>query len=213
MSTSTITRHARRLLAPALLMYGAVAAPMFVWPGLVARVADHCGGLSALDVRGYWTAADARSLVQACGADGRAAYLHLQLLDLVYPAVGGAALLLVTALLARRYGGLAWALLIPVIAMTVLDYAENVSVWTLLLQWPHVDPTVAATGGPITAVKRVAGFATFTIPIVLGAIEAVRYARTRRDPAAPPNASLRHKAFAITRRFLTLSPSEPRAGA
>jgi hypothetical protein len=86
-------------------------------------------------------------------------------------------------------------------------------VWTLLLQWPHVDPTVAAIGGPITAVKRVAGFATFTIPIVLGAIEAVRYARTRRDPEAPRNDSLRHKAFAITRRFLALPPSEPRAGA
>jgi len=181
MSRSTITRHVRaRILVPALLLYGVVAVPMFVWPGLVARVTDRCDGQSPLDVRGYWTAADARVLVQACGADGRAAYQQLQLLDLAYPALAGAALLLVTALLARRYGGRAWALLIPVVAMTVLDYAENVSVWTLLLQWPDVDPAVAAIGGPITAVKRVTGFAALTVPIVLGAIEAIRYARDRR---------------------------------
>src|SRR6188768_3737563 len=106
MLPSMLTRLVRvRLLVPALLLYAVVAVPMFVWPGLVSRVADRCGGLSPLDVRGYWTAADARALVQACGADGRPAYVHLQLLDLVYPAVGGAALLLVTALLARRYGG------------------------------------------------------------------------------------------------------------
>ena len=39
--------------------------------------------------------------------------------------------------------------------MTVLDYAENVSVWTLLLQWPQLDPVVAAIGGPISMLKRV----------------------------------------------------------
>ncbi len=156
---------------------------MFVWPGLVARVADRCGA-APLDVRGYWTASDARGLAQSCGASGREAYVALQLLDLVYPAAGGAALLVVTALLLRRYGGRGWVLLVPAIVMTVFDYAENAAVWTLLVGWPEIDPTVAAVGGAVTAVKRVAGFAAFTVPIPLGLVELVHRGRSRlRSPS------------------------------
>jgi hypothetical protein len=168
-----------RYLAPVLVVYGVAALAMFVWPGLVSRVADRCDGLSPLDVRGFWTAADARDLVAACGTEGREAYVHLQLLDLIYPAAGGAALLLVTALLLRRYGGRGWGLLVPAIVMTALDYGENAVVWTLLLRWPEVDSVVFAVGGAVTAAKRVAGFAAFTIPIVLGVVELVQRGRSR----------------------------------
>jgi hypothetical protein len=155
-------------LAPAGLAYAVAAAVMFgPWPGLIAGVRERCGGLEPFDVRGFWTAEDARALVQACGSAGRDAYLGLELADLLYPAVAGAALLVVTALLLRRLGGRAWPLLLPVIAMTVLDYAENLTVWTLLLRWPDVDPIVAIIGGPVTAAKRTLGSIAFTIPIVL----------------------------------------------
>src|SRR5688572_7020209 len=80
-------------------------------------------GQPALDVRAYWTAADATSLLQACGAPGRQAYVDLQLLDLLYPAASGAMLLVVTALLLRRYGGRGWLLLVPAVVMVVGDYA------------------------------------------------------------------------------------------
>jgi hypothetical protein len=110
MLSSMITTKARaRHLGPVLLAYAAAAGVMFgPWPGLLARVSDRCGGLAPFDVRGYWDAADARTLVSACGPAGRAAYVDLQLADLVYPIAVGAALLLVTALLLRRYGGRTW---------------------------------------------------------------------------------------------------------
>jgi hypothetical protein len=158
-------------LAPALVGYGVAAAVMFgPWPGLIAGVRERCGGLDPFDVRGFWTPEDARDLVRTCGPAGRDAYLGLELADLLYPAVAGAALLVVTALLLRRSGGRGWPLLLPVIAMTVLDYAENLTVWTLLLRWPDVDPIVAIIGGPVTAAKRSFGFIAFTVPIVLATV-------------------------------------------
>jgi hypothetical protein len=186
-----ITDRVRRWhLAPAVLGYGVAAAVMFgpamlgSWPGLVARVRERCGGLDPFDVRGSWSADDAQELVRACGSSGRDAYVALELADLLYPAVAGAALLIVTALLLRRYGGRAWPLLLPVIAMTVLDYTENLTVWALLLRWPDVDPIVAGIGGPVTAAKRIFGFIAFTIPIALVALAAgaavVRRLRPRR---------------------------------
>jgi hypothetical protein len=167
-----------RHVVPVVVLYGLAAMGMFLWPGLVRRVQDHCGGLPALDVRGYWTAADATALLTACGDVGRRAYRDLALLDLVFPVLGGATLVLLTALLLRRREGRGWLLLlVPAIAMTVFDYGENVTVWTLLLRWPEVDPTVAAVGGVLTAVKRTAAFIAFTIPIVLGVVELVRAQR------------------------------------
>ena len=196
MFRSMIMARARaRLLVPVALSYGLVATMMFGWPGLVPRVADRCGGLSPLDVRGRWTAPDARDLVRACGVTGRTAYVNLQLLDLAYPAFSCAALLLATGLLLRRYGGRGWGLLLPALAMTVFDYAENASVWTLLLQWPHVNPAVAAAGGTITTLKRITGFAAFTIPILLGLVDAVHrgrswYLRRRGHPAGADTGGL-----------------------
>jgi lysylphosphatidylglycerol synthetase-like protein (DUF2156 family) len=164
-----------RALAIVLPLYGVAAFAMFLWPGMVSRVSDRCGGLPPFDVRGNWTQADARALVQACGASGRSAYIELQLLDLVYPALSGAALVLVTALLARRYGRWGWAALIPAVLMTVLDYTENIAVWTLLVKWPDVNATVAAIGGPVTAVKHIMGFVAFGIPLLLGVIALLRW--------------------------------------
>jgi hypothetical protein len=179
-------------LAPAGVAYAVAAAVMFgPWPGLIAGVREHCGGLDPFDVRGFWTDEDARALVRACGSAGRDAYLGLELADLLYPAVAGAALLVVTALLLRRFGGRAWPLLLPVIAMTVLDYAENLTVWTLLLRWPDVDPIVAIIGGPVTAAKRIFGFIAFTIPIVLVTVAltvaGVRAAGRRLRPGRNPD--------------------------
>lgn len=151
------------------VLYGISALAMFGWPGLVGAVSRACHGRSALDVRGHWTATDARDLVAACGTTGRAAYLRLELLDLVYPLLCGLALLLVSALLIRRLPSRRWRLLlIPAIAMTVLDYGENAAIWNILSTWPAVADLPALLGGAATAAKRVAGFAAYlAVPFLL----------------------------------------------
>jgi hypothetical protein len=163
---------------------------MFGWPGLTGAVSQACHGRSALDVRSHWTAADARDLVTACGTEGRAAYLRLELLDLVHPLLCGLALLLVSSLLIRRLPGRRWSLLlIPAIAMTVLDYGENVAVWNLLSTWPTVGDLPAHLGGAATAAKRAVGLAAYlAVPLLLLTVGLDRLrvrARTRTGAADP----------------------------
>jgi hypothetical protein len=170
------------------VLYGISALAMFGWPGLTDAVSRACHGRSALDVRSHWTAADARDLVAACGTEGRAAYLRLELLDLVYPLLCGLALLLVSALLIRRLPGRRWRLLlIPAVAMTVLDYGENAAVWTILSTWPAVADLPAHLGGAATAAKRAAGLVAYlAVPLLLLTVGLDRLripARTRAGAA------------------------------
>jgi hypothetical protein len=158
-----------RVVLAVWVLFGLSALAMFGWPGLIGAVSRACHGRSALDVRSRWTAADARDLVAACGTEGRAAYVRLELLDLVYPLISGLALLLVSALLIRRLPGRGWRiLLIPAVAMTVLDYGENAAVWNILSTWPAVGDLPADLGGAATVAKRAAGLAAYlAVPLLL----------------------------------------------
>ncbi len=180
-----------RVVVTVWILYSLCALAMFTWPGLVGGVSRACGGQPPFDMRGYWDAADARALIAACGDNGRAAYIRLELLDLVYPLLCGLALLLASALLIRRLPGRAWRLLlVPAIAMTVLDYSENAAIWTILSTWPTVGDLPAQIGGMATAAKRIAGFAAYlTVPFLLGAalIARIRAAHGLADsPASAP---------------------------
>ncbi|WP_432523759.1 hypothetical protein [Kineococcus sp. SYSU DK006] len=174
------------------VLFGASALAMFGRPGLTGAVSRACGGRSALDVRDHWTAADARDLVAACGAEGRAAHLRLELLDLVHPLLGGLALLLVSSLLIRRLPGRGWRLLlVPAVATTVFDYGENVAVWNVLSTWPAVEDLPAHLGGAATTAKRATGLvAHLAVPLLLLAVGLDRLrararARTRAAAAGP----------------------------
>jgi hypothetical protein len=180
-----------RVVVAIWVLYGISALGMFGWPGLTGAVSRACHGRSALDVRSHWTAADARDLVAACGTEGRAAYLRLELLDLVYPLLSGLALLLVSSLLIRRLPGRRWRLLlIPAVAMTVLDYGENAAVWNILSTWPDVADLPAQLGGAATVAKRAAGLVAYlAVPLLLLAVGLDRLripARTRAGVAPGP---------------------------
>lgn len=184
-----VMSHGGRVVA-VWVLFGVSALAMFGWPGLVGAVPRACGGRSALDVRGHWTAADARDLVVSCGADGRAAYVRLELLDLVYPLVCGLALLLLSALLVRRLPGRRWRLLlIPAVAMTVLDYGENAAVWSILSTWPAVGDLPAQLGGAATVAKRIAGLAAYLGVALLLLAVGLNRRRVRRTGAGGSDSS------------------------
>jgi hypothetical protein len=184
--SSLITHRARpRQLLVAAAVYAPLAAAIFAWPGFVALVSRRCG-LPPFDVRGFWDSDDASTLVNACGDTGRTAYLRLEIADLAYPAALGWLLLVASALLLRRFGGRTWPVLLPIVAMTLLDYVENVGVWTILLRWPEVNTVVVGVAGLATAIKRILGFIAFSTPVVLGIIELVHRGRQRMDSRRQP---------------------------
>jgi hypothetical protein len=180
----------------AILMFGQ-------WAGSLAAVSRACHGLSAFDVRGWWTVQDARIMLTACGPIGRTAYLHQQILDLAYPAALAGLLLVTTALLVRRYGTRWWPLLLPAVAMTVLDYVENTGIWTLLLDWPDTHPMLITVAGAATAVKRILGFIAFSTPLLLVLITLAstirRRARRTRSTNQMPGAHRPEPASSATR--------------
>jgi len=108
-------------------------------PFSLPHVQNACAGQPVLDVRWVYGPDDAYSLLSQCGPLGRAAIRNQQLADLVYPAVNGVVValglrLLVQALAPGRRQ-LQFVVVIPVLA-AVLDYLENLGIWTLLLTYP-----------------------------------------------------------------------------
>ena len=100
------------------------------WGSLVA-VAEACGG-PAPDVRFAPSPEITLAFIEGCRARGGvAAYEHLQVLDLVYPAVVAALLALTLRGLARLAGWPRWLAVIPMLA-SLGDYAENLGAWALI---------------------------------------------------------------------------------
>jgi hypothetical protein len=181
----------RHTAAPAIV-YTPLAVAMFgSGAGSLAAVSRSCAGLAPFDMRGWWSVHDAQAMLAACGPDGRTAYLQQQLLDLAYPATLAALLLVVTAVLVRPYGGRWWPVLLPAVAMTVLDYVENIGVWTLLLDGSDAPAAVLTVAAAATAIKRVLGFVAFTVPflLVLARIASTVHRRVSRSAAANPSAA------------------------
>jgi hypothetical protein len=160
-------RPSGRLVIVGLLAYAATAAVMFApWPGLVAAVEQACGA-TALDVRAGWTATEAHDLLAACGPAGRAAYERLQWADAVYPGVTAVALVLTSRWLWARLGRRGWLIAVPAALAGLLDYAENVIVWNLLLRWPGSPGALADAGGAVTTAKRWVASLAFVIALTL----------------------------------------------
>ena len=175
------SRLRARHLAVTAAVYVPLAVLMFgTGAGSLAAVRRACGGLPPFDVRSRWTLRDAQVMLAACGPAGRTAYAQQQLLDLAYPAALAGLLLVATALLARPYGYRWWPVLVPAAAMTVLDYVENIGVWTLLLGRPDTHPAVITVAAMATAVKHVLGFVAFTMPLLLALIRLATVIRRRR---------------------------------
>ena len=123
----------RRLLAATALAWAALAGILFVWTGRFSLAAvERACGAPAPDVRTVPSGSDVRAFLAACGSDGLAAYRDLQVVDVLYPAVNAALLMLVLGLLIRRLDvSLTWLLALPVVA-AVGDYLENTAAWTML---------------------------------------------------------------------------------
>jgi hypothetical protein len=214
---STIVSVRPRHLAVTAAVYLPLAVLMFGdWAGSLSAVSRACAGLPPFDVRGLWTLNDAQLMLTACGPAGRTAYVHQQLLDLAYPAALAALLLVATALLVRPYGHRWWPILVPTVAMTVLDYVENIGVWTLLMDGPDTHPTLIMVAGAATAVKRALGFVAFTIPLLLslaGLASMIRGRGRRSRPGLKCRAPSRRGARPRHRGRATVPALDRQAGA
>jgi len=120
------------------------------------------GGLPILDMRPWYSGHAAYQLFDALGATGRSAYLHLLWsVDLCLPLLF--ALFLSGAIKRGWFRWLGW---VPVLA-AASDYAENVAITVLLMQYPTRLPTVALLSSGLTSLKH-AGYLTSVLLTITG---------------------------------------------
>jgi hypothetical protein len=120
-----------------------------------------------------WSPDQGYTLIQSYGESGRAIYRTIELTaDLVYPLVYGFAFALLLAFLVKKIAPssswMPYLAFLPLLGM-LFDYAENISILTLLSYYPQRVDWVAKIGGVATLFKWLFAFSGM-IATLLGLI-------------------------------------------
>ena len=130
------------------------------FPLSLPRMRRLAGGLSILDMRPWYSGGAAYQLLDALGAAGRSAYLHLLWsVDLCLPLLF--ALFLSGAIKRGWFRRLSW---IPVVA-AASDYAENIAITVLLLHYPDRLLTVVRISSALTSLKHAGYLASLFLAV------------------------------------------------
>ena len=127
-----------------------------------------------------------------CGEPGRLAYVHLQLADLLYPAISGlflaSALAMVLVRLARPSSVVVAAAALPLLG-AIFDYLENTAAWGSLAVYPESAMTSDLLGYA-TVAKQVCSWASWALLVVAAPLLLIRVLRSRssRRPTQFPAA-------------------------
>lgn len=155
----------------------AVYATMLIW--ILPSIMEAAGGLAPFDMRplGY-SYDEASEFLTALSDDGRSLYLDVQhWLDLFYPALLAATLVLATVLLTAP-GWLRWALVVPALLGMVFDYLENFAVGRMLeTAADNLAAELVSEASRWTVLKS--GFTTVSMVTVIGLL-AIRLIARRR---------------------------------
>jgi hypothetical protein len=133
------------------------------------------------DIRPYTSGQGVREFLARCGEPGRLAYVHLQLADLLYPAISGlflaSALAMVLVRLGRPSSAIAAAAALPLLG-AVFDYLENTAAWATLVVYPESART-ADLLGYATVAQQVCNWASWALLIVATPLLTIRMLRSR----------------------------------
>ena len=139
------------------------------------------GGDPAFDLRpGGYAFAEARDFIAALGSEGRGFYLNVQhRLDLVYPALLGAVLVIALVKLAPRRIG--WLLAAVAVAGSVFDYLENHAVSVMLRAGTDgLTAEMVASASRWTVLKSAFSALAMTALLALLVLKGIAWLRTRK---------------------------------
>lgn len=150
------------LYSPRLLIVLLLSCAGFLWLlnasplPLSIGMMEAVSGQQPFDTRLYYDAADVRRTLGALGSTGRSIYLNFLVIDYMFLALYSVTLSLVLTALLKSCGletsPLLSLNLLP-FAIAVMDIAENTTTLTLLLTYPGINDTLAATAGWLTLGK------------------------------------------------------------
>lgn len=171
------------LIAFAVLMAVFVATHLLAFPGSLTEVMAAAGGQSILDQQPAFSSDEVYQRLDAFGETGRALYgRFLITTDVIFPL----SLLAFLYLLARytlQYLApvlaLRGLLLLFPFAFFGLDMIENLSIYSMLLDYPEQHQFTGHWLGIITVAKRLSMFAAILLPLALFLLAGVRRLRSR----------------------------------
>ncbi|NEW07496.1 hypothetical protein GK047_15935 [Paenibacillus sp. SYP-B3998] len=154
-------------------------------PFTVLRFSEVAGGFPMIDLLWNYDVEHVGQLLTGYGEAGRNYYYYmLSVVDIPLPLMYGFGLSLMIAQVSK------WALpagrggyrlhMLPLIAM-LADYLENISILTLLLQYPHQQAWVAVAANLFTLVKTTLTSASFLLLIVLLVLRPLKKRSTARE--------------------------------
>jgi hypothetical protein len=122
----------------------------------------------------------AETLLRHLGSEGVAVYLYLQLpLDFIYPGCMGLTGAMFIALLAKRgERNAAFCISLPLMA-ALMDYTENIMIFTMLLQSPVPAYWTVAAANVFTVSKSLLTTAYYVVLLALATRRFVQYLRHR----------------------------------
>ena len=137
----------------------------------IPKVMSFTGGIKILDMMpaGY-TVEYVRTLLEALGEKGRAAYLYNQIpLDMIYPFLFGVGYCLVFEYILNKLGKLdgAWFYLglLPLLA-GAFDYCENIGIISILTSYPNISESIVRTTSIFSVAKSLISSIFFIILII-----------------------------------------------
>lgn len=154
------------------------------WAPQLRALGDHL----LIDMMFAYSADDLYRALGEYGEGGRAAYAaYLTQIDFVYGTLSGlafAAVLLVVSRSLRHLGGLFLVLALLPMLMTLFDYAEDLTLLAILVQFPEVVIPLASLASLLTTVKLILVYASIAAMIAgigLVLVEKVGKAKVKRQ--------------------------------
>lgn len=162
-----VQRKATRRNLLALAIAYCIYFPIFFFakvPFGITAIQPYASQGGILDVEFFYTSRQAYERLASFGDQGRAAYLHILMGDLVYPALLGSLLAVSICLIVKRFNlhhaSWRYLALLP-LANMACDYCENSLLLILLLSYPASLPTVGTVAGIATLGKNIFGMLSF----------------------------------------------------
>jgi hypothetical protein len=155
-------------------------------PGSVHEVLRATGGQLIFDLQPSFSAEEVYERLIAYGDNGRAMYRRMMLsTDIIFPLSLLAFLFLLSSYSVQKMvppRALRWLLLALPVLYFLSDMVENVSIFTMLSDFPARHELIGATLGYVTVFKRVTQAAALALPIALFIFKDAKWLRMTTEP-------------------------------
>ena len=166
------------------LAFGIPAAALYaVMTQVTLASLAEVSGLTPFDMRpGGYGFADAQALLNGLGEAGRSYYLTRQIpLDLLYPGLMAATIIVVFLWVARAVGWrrVAWIGSVLAVGAGLADYLENLGIVAMIARYPDVSEALVSAASLASVAKATLTTLALTLLLIVALLRGVRTLRGR----------------------------------